>query len=408
MSVYRKSYNDRKGRRQLCRLWTIKLVDHTGRIREFSSGVASRKLAQRINDRTIEIIEHRRIGAPITPALLEWAACQTNDIRARLNEWGVIAFAGGMIAHSLNTLLEGWESHFRTKGVVDTHRTHSVGRVKAIVGAVAVQYFEDLQPDPVIQAIRNLGVSAATQKAYWIAFKAFARWSTDRIGLLSSPLLKAKPKFIAITDEGKRRRAATHAEVQAVLEAARSGPSMYGISGLGWSLIYRLAVATGFRRNEIATICPVRCELDREPHRITVPAAYAKSRKTRTIEVDSQLAADLRDYIAAQGIEPRQPVFNLPEKTAHIFRVHLEAAGIPDYDNASGTSLDFHALRTTFLTTVARATDIETARRLAGHSSVTTTQAYLDTTTDRQRAGLEAARQLARSSVAGSVAALHP
>ncbi|MFA9478088.1 tyrosine-type recombinase/integrase [Phycisphaerales bacterium AB-hyl4] len=81
--------------------------------------------------------------------------------------------------------------------------------------------------------------------------------------------------------------------------------------------------------------------------------------------------------------------FNVPANTAGMLRQDLKAAGVA-YETAQGV-FDFHALRTTFCTTIGQSgASMETVRTLARHASITTTQRYLRTDDQQQVAALSA------------------
>ena len=75
------------------------------------------------------------------------------------------------------------------------------------------------------------------------------------------------------------------------------------MTGPARSLCYRLAVATGLRYSEIASITPE--SFDWKAPSVTVAAAYTKNGQTATLPLPDDLADDLAAYVAP--LSPRTP-----------------------------------------------------------------------------------------------------
>src|SRR5690606_8921819 len=143
-----------------------------------------------------------------------------------------------------------------------------------------------------------------------------------------------------------------------------------GISGPDRAMLYRIALGTGFRAAEIASLVPASFNLDDDPPTVTVKAGYSKNRKLAVQPIRRDLAELLRPWVAARP--DGRPVFdvaNLTFRTAAIVRADLEAAGIA-YRDEDGRVADLHSLRHTYVTAVRRArAAVKEAPTLAGRGS---------------------------------------
>lgn len=208
----------------------------------------------------------------------------------------------------------------------------------------------------------------------------FARWlwDDDRIG---EPLrgLSKLPTASQTVDRRRERRTLSPAEfARFLVEAAESGPPVVlsrrgrryerrEISGPDRARLYRLAAATGFRANEIRTLTPERFRFGDNPS-ITVLAQHAKNRREAVQPIGVKFAESIRPWI--ESLPPDRPILPVPDKTADMLRDDLDAAGIP-YVDSRGLTADFHALRVTFITDLARrGVHPAKAQQLARHSDV--------------------------------------
>ncbi len=105
-----------------------------------------------------------------------------------------------------------------------------------------------------------------------------------------------------------------------------------------------------------------------------VTAAYSKHRRDDPILLRAELAAKLQRAVALKI--PDSPVFSFPRSKnarARMLQADLKAAGIP-YRDRSGRYADWHALRHTFITNLARAgVHPRVAQSLARHCTITLT-----------------------------------
>ena len=88
---------------------------------------------------------------------------------------------------------------------------------------------------------------------------------------------------------------------------------------------------------------------------------------------------------------PMSPLFpNFPQKTADMLKFDLRAAGIP-YQNEQGHYVDFHALRHSFISNLARSNvHPKVAQSLARHSTIELTMnAYTHISLESEVAALE-------------------
>ena len=98
------------------------------------------------------------------------------------------------------------------------------------------------------------------------------------------------------------------------------------MTGPARALCYRLAVGTGLRYAEIASISPESFDWTASPATVTVAAGYTKNGQPATLPLPADLADDLAAYVVT--VAPGTAVFPLPvEKGAKMLRADLARAG---------------------------------------------------------------------------------
>ncbi len=173
--------------------------------------------------------------------------------------------------------------------------------------------------------------------------------------------------------------------------AAEAGPNLYifgptkskhhkiAISGPARAALYRLALGTGFRANELRVLRPEWFTLDGPEPKITIPAEHTKNGKPAPQPIAREDAEGVRGYV--ERAERGKPVLIVPDRTAQMLRHDLAAAGIP-YETPQGT-LDFHALRATYVTHLLNSgASIKVVQKLARHSTPVLTLAIYAKVTD--------------------------
>lgn len=173
-----------------------------------------------------------------------------------------------------------------------------------------------------------------------------------------------------------------------MIAAAESGPFRCGISGSDRVMLYRLALGTGFRRGELASLTPESIELEGETPIIRILAGYSKHRREDIQPIRPDLAEQLRPWLSDRPAKgPLWPKLN---RSSVIVREDLlasrcewlkeaqenpeevarwEASDFLAYRNHRGLVADFHALRHTFIThLVGSGAPGKAAQMLARHS----------------------------------------
>jgi integrase len=279
---------------------------------------------------------------------------------------------GGHVADFYRSLL----AKGGTAKNAETKRAH----VAAIASLCKAKTISDLTPSAVqaaIDSLRQKGRSLQTCNHYLRAVKQFTRWLW-REGRARGDALAHLSRFNVQLDRRHDRRALTDEEVRKLVEAAEKGPALHGISGRDRAMLYRIAVGTGFRRNEIRSLTPESFDLDADPPTVTVEAAYSKRRRRDVQPIRRDLADLLRLWLLWK--RPGRPVIETSKwnwhRTSDMIRADLEAAELK-YKDASGRYADFHALRHTYITNIGRLpVGMKTHQELARHSEPSLTMRY--------------------------------
>jgi integrase/recombinase XerD len=127
---------------------------------------------------------------------------------------------------------------------------------------------------------------------------------------------------------------------------------------------------------------------------IRLDSTQTKGNKTQTVVLNSKLRAELREYLQKRPIlrqNPDSPLLVTQKRTGfssqtiqNLFRTMYQSAGI---QNASS-----HSGRRSFITALSeKGVSVRVIQELARHSSMATTQRYIDVSADKLRSAVELA-----------------
>jgi integrase len=263
-----------------------------------------------------------------------------------------------------------WRNYLAAKGTVARHSRQSHDRVARLIGFAKITRVSGLTIGPVQVALADLRKHRGRRGrqrfadnsivAYARAIKSFSRWlwkdgriRDDALAHMSLP--EVADKMV--------RRALESEEAALLLSIAPSQPTAAGMTGEDRSIMYAIALGTGYRISEILSLTPESFDLAGDPPTITCRAEHTKNRKLAVQPILPELAELLRPWLARRpaGV----PVLKIrPDRAAGILRQDLAAAGVEEAE-----AYDFHALRHTYVTLIIKGgATARVAQELARHS----------------------------------------
>lgn len=168
---------------------------------------------------------------------------------------------------------------------------------------------------------------------------ALLNWMQQRGRIVANPL-KGVGKVHTAGKEVRVRRAFTDDELGRLLAVAGKRRTLYVT-----------ALHTGLRRNELRSLLWGDVHLDAVKPFLRVRASTTKNGKAATIWVRDDLAGDLRASRPAAALDADH-VFPRLGRKLNAFKADLDAAKIPF--KVAGRQADFHSLRHTLATIIAR------------------------------------------------------
>ncbi|MGD0092514.1 MAG: tyrosine-type recombinase/integrase [Planctomycetota bacterium] len=198
--------------------------------------------------------------------------------------------------------------------------------------------------------------SGKTVANFTESLAGLCQWCVTRKIFLNHPLAGIRP---VDTTARTTRRSLTPNEIQALLTHCQPERR----------IVYQCALTSGLRRSELQALTVAN--LDMEHMGLALDPSWTKNRKAGFQPLPSWLVADLAE--GTRNSLPTAPLLPaMPKDPFHPFDKDREAAGIPK--TTSKGKVDFHSLRTTFLTLVDGAGASPKTTQAAGrHASMETT-----------------------------------
>lgn len=359
------------------RKYTIVWTDENGK-RHKKAGYADRTASKRLGDDLERKAAMRRDGL-IDPEAEAFAQHEALPLADHVADHHAYLLARGNTASHANqtrtrvlrvvALLKG-----ASPSAILAPNASRAGKAEAeaeIHRRVASAKLSDLTADRVqgaLALLRAENIGLETLNGYLRSIKAFSRWAYRVARRTRSDRLEVLALFNAEPDHRHVRRALSDAESARLIRAAENGPIVLGMSGRDRAVLYRLALGSGLRANEIRSLTTRSFRLDATPPVVACEAGQAKNRRRTEQPLSKSLASLLTAFLADR--EPDAPAFpTMPKiKTAELLRADLLAAGIA-YETAEGKA-DFHCLRASFITSLIRSgASVKTTQTLARHST---------------------------------------
>ncbi len=304
------------------------------------------------------------------------AMARTLESEAELRRRGVIdPRTDAYATHEARPLADhvaDFRRSLEAKGGTRKHALVTAHRAERVLTLAKARRISDLSLSKALDALavlRDEGLGAETINHHVRAAKGFSRWLW-RDGRAREHALAHLATSNPEADRRRQRRALTPEESGRLIQTAELSPIVMGMTGPDRAMAYAVALGTGLRADEIRALTPERFDLSGDPPTATVPSGYTKNKHEAIQPLPSTLADRLRLWLSKKP--PGRPVFDLPDRTAEMIRVDLEAAGIAS-ETASGV-IDFHALRATYIShLVSSGASVKTCQVLARHSTAALT-----------------------------------
>jgi len=240
----------------------------------------------------------------------------------------------------LSEHLKDFLDHLKAVGRTEDYRIQISRRLKRLFNECASMHVKDVTPN-VFGAwrVKQTDKKPKTLNEYLNALNTLFNWMVKQERIAYNPV--ANVERVDLRGKQQRRRAFTDDEFERLLQVAPAQRPLY-----------LTAAYTGLRLNELRQLIWADIHLDHERPHIIARAGTTKNRKEAMLPLHSQLAEELRK-IKPENASLGERVFNILTQPDKQFKRNLERAGIEPID-ALDRKIDFHALRYTFATKLAK------------------------------------------------------
>ncbi len=395
-----------------------------GERRRLCTPITSKDEAKRFGSRVVRLVEARLNGDQPPADLSDWIAAMPPLPRAKLESWGLLSKSRAQASKALTTHIDDWHQSMLDVGTTAKHAYESRERVLAIVNAHGWERTPDIDAEALRATLaawrrgrlvkgKPRPMSNRTSNAYLMAIKSFLNWMRRYRGAGVNPLDCVSMQDVRLTPR-RERRALTDHELRSLIASAQAGPERFGVSGPERAIIYELAATTGLRASEIRSLVAGDFDLSGPIATVKLEASLTKNRRADVMPLRPGLAKRIEEHL--QGKMPTVPAFKVPTFRGPAMMIALDLAevglvklgtrkitgikpnGMPYHVMRSvpeagpdGKWIDFHCLRHTFATNLARAgVAPKVAQDLLRHSDINMTmKVYTHTLREDRLAAME-------------------
>jgi len=393
--VFQSSYRDRTGKKRTTRTWYAELRDHRGRLRRLSAFV-DKRASEEVGRKLERLVSLRSANERPDATLTRFLENLPAKLRRQLARIDLLDGSSVAATKPLREHVENYERALTDGGATPQYVQKTVNRVKAILDGTGAVFLSELTGGAVSRFLaerRANGLAVKTSNHYLAAVKSFGNWLVRDRRVSEHPLIHLSA-MNSRADRRHVRRPLEIDELRRLLTAARSGPELHGMTGDERYWLYRLAVETGLRSNELRNLTRSSFALAGSDPTVTIEAGAAKNRKAATLPLRPDTASELRALLANKL--PSAGVFRMPRPETIVSLIRRDLANaraawiaeaatdaererrigstILSYRDDDGRVADFHALRVTFASQLlGSGVDVRTAKELMRHATINMT-----------------------------------
>jgi integrase len=300
----------------------------------------------------------------------------------------------------------------------DKYYAETVRILKCIISQSGIAVLGDLDTDKIEDYLTCTKAAPNTKKKHHSAIGGFVKWLVKRKLIERNFVLTVDVPLGGVV---KKLRSLNASELQDLLDTTRERPLQEALmirrgkrkgqllarvrpevqerlqqEGRERALLYKTAVMTGLRREELKALIVFHMDFAHKPYPLlTLPGKFTKNGLEAKLLLVPSFAEELSEYIADTGKQPREPMFRVPEKINLIFRRDLKAARIAEEDE-SGAMAKFRSLRKSANMLLGRAgVPVKIRQLFMRHSDIRLTmETYDDTATSELAQAVEALAQI--------------
>lgn len=371
MRLFKPKYKDKRGRKKQSAKWWIEFKDPNGIVQRWGLSTTDQDVAEIISSQLNFLNEWAKKGLSVPDDIIKWVKKQEPKLREKIYKAGLLLAEQTNLTKLLIEQLEDYRSALSINSK-DRYVRQTIRRIERIIDGCGFKFWADVDGIKINEYISSRcenGMSRHTGQIYIRCFRQFANW------LKKQKRITATPEIESMKFDKAERRAFEYDEWHRLLDATREGPERSKMSGWIRYVLYKLAMETGLRLDELTGL--TRTSFNFSNCTVFVPGKDTKGKRgyhrDATQNMTSGTAALVKDLI--KDMKPNAKVFHLTPHAPEMLRKDCEAAGI-ETTNYKGTIV-FHSLRHTLATfLVNKGVDIKTVQVIMRHSKIEMTMEY--------------------------------
>ena len=399
-----KRQNKETGKKEKSESWYIFFHDHHRREHSFAAGTDKGE-AVKLEGRIREVVQCRKDGF-YPPDVSGWLDALPGGLRSKLAKWDLLN--GGRVAAGvpLSKHLSDWKEHLISSGVTAKQAEQQCSRAQRIFDKAGFKYLPEIIASKTMNVIDRLAklvkckdektgkiegvatdknISSISKLHHLRAIKQFSKWLKTDGRAAGNPLESLSVKGAVVEN---KRRSLTEAEIIYLLDYVSGAGVVRSLSGTERALTYRLAIETGLRASELASL--KRTSFDFDGLSVKIAAEHSKNRKAATLPIKAATMEKIKEYLSSKlptalafGLKVNHTALMIQEDLEEARKHWIQAVkDNPDEHQRRNDSdflkiktekgkIDFHSLRHTFGTMLAGAgTHPKTAMELMRHSKI--------------------------------------
>jgi len=271
-------------------------------------------------------------------------------IRDKFIEYNLLDRERSVAGCPLVELLKVFRQSLIDKDRDPSYVKEKISQLRQIFGGCDFTYWSDISASRLADYLNERrdsgnGFSKRRYNVYLQTAKQFCKWAVKERIVTTSPIEHLEPLDKPQTDRRHERRVLETDKLRRLLETTAQGPERFGMGGYERSLLYRFAIESGLRANEIRMLKVSSFDFPRLT--VTVNVKTSKRRREDVLPLRAGTARELQNFFESKL--PTAKAFGgsnelMTDKTADMMKADLADAKIP-YEDESGRFFDFHSLR---------------------------------------------------------------